>query len=81
MQSEYIINGVVWIRKEEPKDEKRLVRWVFNDISSPVKFSEGCTKLVEIRDNERILSRDDIRSAWIGSMELNRVLKALGFDK
>jgi hypothetical protein len=83
MNNELIINGITYRRVEEPKEEKRLVRWVFNDISSPIKFSEGCTKLIEIRDNERILSRDNfiaISSKYFDECWVDDFLKEMGFD-
>ena len=83
MNDQYIINGITYRKVETPVDNKRIVRWVFNDIVSPIKFSEGCTKLVEIKDGERILSRDEVYKvlrSWVVA-DSAEILKELGFDK
>jgi hypothetical protein len=74
---------------EPPKEEpKRIERYMFNDIISPIKFSEGCTKLVELKSNEVIISKDIFNQACnnndyqCGSASWEERFKELaGFDK
>jgi hypothetical protein len=89
MNDTLIINGVTYHKVEEPKEDNRIELWAnrqclkhqgrINIFKTGDSYAD--TKLIEIRDNERILSMDDIRSAWINNMNLVGALKSLGFDK
>jgi|WetSurMetagenome_2_1015567.scaffolds.fasta_scaffold866673_2 hypothetical protein len=97
MNNELIINGITYRKVEEPKEEKRN-RLVFFIRSVGVYFyadlevdkdrgRKYLCKTVEIMDNERILSREDIMKAFNMCishpmfMTSTRFLKELGFDK
>jgi hypothetical protein len=81
--------------EEPPKEEpKRIELWINRDeISKKETWSNlDCshhetmcqtTKLVELKDGERILSRDDVKKALTECVVANKyeVLKELGFDE
>jgi hypothetical protein len=95
MNNELIINGITYVRKEEPKAEepRRIEGWICrkNVMLKMVAFSLhkydlDDTKLIEIRDGERILSRDEIYNSIrtklvVAPFLIEQILKDLGFDK
>ena len=89
MQSEYIINGITYRKVETPVEEKRIEGFVdLKDYGntwwamSAFKTLTQKTRMIEIMDNERVLSRDEIIKAIENNSKcMIGVLKALGFDK
>jgi hypothetical protein len=98
MNNELIINGITYVRKEEPKAEepRRIEGWIvklrFLANGGAAITSNKCigddTKLIEIKDGERILSRDELVKAWRDCADAvfpqthrERFLEMLGFDK
>ena len=90
MQSEYIINGITYRKVEEPKEEKRLEGWIKKKYYlnsgecslTKKKKQHDDTLMIEIREGERILSRDDVLKA-LNEYHVNeaRILEELGFDE
>jgi hypothetical protein len=93
----YSFEGSRTIELDEPHKEepKRIEGWIsrnhfLNGGDSECRFSKqkytiDDTKLVELRSNERILSRDEVYNSIrtklvVASFLLEQVLKDLGFD-
>ena len=96
MQSEYIINGITYRKVEPLVEEKRIEGFVdLKDYGntwwamSAFKTLTQKTRVIEIRQGEVIVSRDDIRKAWLGCINVHGTpytqyemfIKLLGFDK
>jgi len=104
MKDTLIINGITYVAQEPPKEEpKRIEGWIVGsafrkygvvDITAD-KLTNDDTKLVELKSNERILSRDAFSKAWDSSVHqegeatwcvseassaFKRACKVLGFD-
>jgi hypothetical protein len=99
MNNELIINGITYVRKEEPKaEEPRRREFVICNSTSimtvdcrnlRVTGSNGSVyplegiEVVELKDGERVLSRDEINEVLHGYCNGDEaaILKELGFDK
>ena len=96
MNNELIINGITYVRKEEPAKDKRIEGWIdirFLNIYGYTTFTkhedlEDTTRVIEIREGERVLSRDDVIKAWNECINVvppvrhrDKFLKDLGFDE
>ncbi len=87
VEKELTINGRVYKLVEEEKKHERIeffvngIRAGYNDRLSifKTKDAHADTRMVEIREGETIVSRDDVKKAWQkNSRILESFLKELG---
>jgi len=82
VEKEYTINGKVYRLVEEEKKPERLEGYVFNDIFCLAKMGGAWIKVVEIKEGEVIVSRDDVIALleryYFSNNNIGAVLKELG---
>ena len=92
MNDQLIINGITYRKVEPPVEEKRIEGFVdLKDYGntwwamSAFKTLTQKTRMIEIRDGERVLSRDAVIKVWTdygySCNGAEGILESLGFDK
>jgi hypothetical protein len=79
MEKEYTINGRVYRLVEEEKKPDRLIGWICraefiedaNAYITKPKAMNDDTRMIEIREGEVIVSKESIRKAWLGCIDVH----------